>query len=293
MYDEPLADSSALPTYLICRAAREHVKVALAGDGGDEVFAGYDRYRAMRLGETMRPGRYLAVRLAAGLVRPVAPAAERSRLRRLVRFADGLLLPPPQQYLRYRAIFQPEDLPRLLTDDFAASVDLDGPRRWFCDLYESADAEDEVAYAQRHDLLTYLPDDLLVKTDIASMAASLELRAPLLDRRVVELGTALPVHLRVDGRQGKVALRRAFADLLPAEVFRRPKRGFGVPLAGWLRLELRQQVQQTLLDSSFLSRGIFRPAAVHGLINDHLTGRDDHSHRLWALLVLARWLARN
>jgi len=290
MYDEPFADSSALPTSLICQAAREHVTVALVGDGGDEVFAGYDRYRAMQLGQTLGPAGYLGLRLAAGLARPWAARHERSRARRLIRLVDGLMYPPARQYLAYRQVFACVDLARLLSDDFAAGVDLDEPQLWFCDLYEDGEFDDEVTRAQRHDLLTYLPDDLLVKTDIASMAASLELRAPMLEHRVVELGLALPTRWKIHRGRGKAILRAAFADMLPREVFRQPKRGFGVPLGKWLRNELRPTLQETLLDRAFLDRGIFRPEAIVGLINDHLSGRDDHRHRLWALLVLARWL---
>jgi len=293
MYDEPFADSSALPTWLICRAARQHVTVALGGDGGDEVFAGYDRYRAMHLAATLHPAAYTAVRLAARLARPWAGHNERRTLPRLIRFADALTEPPAMQYFSYRRLFSPDDLARLLTRDWAASCDLHATADWFCDLYEQGECFNELARAQRHDLLTYLPDDLLVKTDIASMAASLELRAPLLDHRVVELGMSLPPALRISARRGKIALRRAFADLLPAEVLRAPKRGFAVPLGEWLRNELRDTLIETLTDPALLQRGMFEPAALGGLINDHLQGRADHRHRLWALLVLAKWLVRH
>ncbi|MDY6914675.1 MAG: asparagine synthase (glutamine-hydrolyzing) [Planctomycetota bacterium] len=291
MYDEPFADSSALPTLLICRAARRHVTVALTGDGGDEVFAGYDRYRAMHLGQTLRPWEYLGTRIAAAVLRPWAGHNERNRARRFLRFADSLTYPPPVQYFTLRRLFGPDGLARLLTDDYAAQLEMDAPVRWFCDLYEGGDCNDDVARAQRHDMLTYLPDDLLVKTDIASMACSLELRAPMLDHRLIELGLSLPGELKLDRRRGKKVLREAFGDMLPASVFRRPKRGFAVPLGRWLRRELRQVMLDTLLDPAFLRRGIFRRDAIEGLINDHLSGRDDHRHRLWALLVLARWLA--
>ena len=290
MYGEPFGDSSALPTWLICKAAREHVTVALAGDGGDEVFGGYDRYRAIALADRMGAPAYLAVRVAAGLLGPFDRQDERTRVSRFRRFADGLLHPFAEQYFRYRRLFSPEDLKRLLTEDFARSVDLNGPAAWFHGLYEEGDWEDEVVRAQRHDLLSYLPDDLLVKTDIASMAVSLELRAPMLDHEVVEAALSLPRELRVGGRHGKVVLREAFGDLLPGGVFERPKRGFGVPLDDWLRGELRYTLVETLLDGSREGAGMFRREALAGLINDHLSRRADHRHRLWALLVLFRWL---
>ena len=291
MYGEPFADSSALPTWLICRAAREHITVALTGDGGDEVFGGYDRYRAIHLGETMSPARYLAVRVAAALVRPFAPNGERSALRRLIRFADSLPYPPSMQYFRHRSLFGPGDLARLFTDAFAAEIDLEEPAAWFMNLYEEGQFDHEMEYAQRHDLLTYLPDDLLVKADIASMASSLELRCPMLDHGLVSLGLSLPVQEKVDGRRGKLLLREAFQEMLPPEIVRGRKRGFGVPLGRWLREDLAEILRETLMDPSFLQGGIVRPAAVAGLLNDHFSGRDDHGHRLWALLVLGRWLA--
>jgi asparagine synthase (glutamine-hydrolysing) len=293
IYDEPFGDSSALPTLLLCREARKHVGVALAGDGGDEVFGGYDRYRALRLAETMSPPKYLLVRLVAAAGRLFAPADERSRLRRFLRFADSLSHPPSVQYFMYRSLFGPADLARLFTAEFAASVDLDAPAEWFCQLYEEPDAGDEVVRAQRHDMLSYLPDDLLVKTDMASMAASLELRAPMLDHGLASLGLSLPAELKVGRRRGKLILRRAFADMLPPETLRRGKQGFGVPLGRWLKEELGGQLKDILLDPSLRRSGIFKGEAIAGLINDHVTGRADHRHRLWALLVLARWMDRH
>jgi len=291
MYDEPFGDSSALPTFLICQAARQHVTVALTGDGGDEVFAGYDRYRAMHLADTMRPWTYLALRIAAMLTRPFAPHDERNPLRRFIRFAQGLPYPAATQYLRYRALFAPEDLPRLFTENFAASVDLNQPARWFVDLYEEGQFDSEVAYAQRHDMMTYLPDDLLVKTDIASMASSLELRAPMLDHRLVDLGLSLPVECKIARGRGKAILTTAFGDILPPAVLARPKRGFAVPLGRWLREDLRQTMCRTLLDGPLLDQGICQREALVGLVNDHLRGLDDHRHKLWALMVLSQWLS--
>ncbi len=292
MYDEPLADSSALPTWLICRAAREHVTVALAGDGGDEVFGGYDRYRALLLAERMGPLKYLATRAAAKVIGRFAPTDERSWRRRLVRFAEAIPLPCAMQYFKYRSLFAADDLARLLTDEFADGLDLDEPTDWFCDIYEDFEVDSEITRAQLHDMWTYLPDDLLVKTDIASMASSLELRLPMLDHRVVQIGLSLSEDEKVARGQGKAMLRKAFADMLPGEVLRRGKQGFAVPLASWLRGELRDEMCDVLLDDSLTARGMFRRDALEGLINDHLSGRDDHHHRLWALMVLARWLAQ-
>lgn len=235
---------------------------------------------------------YAGVKLAAALLSPFGSKADRSLTRRLGRLAEAISYPPSVQYFMFRRLFGPEDLLRLFSPQFAAGIDPDGPAKWFCDLYESFDCPDEVAVAQRHDLATYLPDDLLVKTDIASMACSLELRVPLLDHNLVSLGLSLPTELKVRHRKGKHILRQAFADWLPREVFTQPKRGFGVPLGRWLRNELRPVLEETLLDPSLDKAGIFDRRSLMGLLADHFSGRDDHGHRLWALLVFARWLAR-
>ncbi len=294
-YDEPFADSSAIPTQLICRAARQHVTVALTGDGGDEAFAGYDRYRAMRLGQTMRPSVYFLTRVAGWVARWFAGNEQRSRLRRLARFSEGLGQPPAVAYFIYRRLFSPEDLLILFSDDFLIEHEIDvyEPLDEFCNLHGRFEHPSEVTNAQLHDIQHYLPGDLLTKADIASMAHSLELRSPFLDHRVMQLGVSLPTELKIRGKQGKHILRQAFADALPGEVFSQPKRGFGVPLADWLRFDLRDQMADVLTDKRFRERGIFREAAIAGLVNDHVGGVDDHSHRLWALMVLARWLDKH
>ena len=292
MFDEPFADSSAIATHLICEAAGRSVTVALAGDGGDEVFGGYDRYRALLISQTMGNAGYLATKVAASLARPFSRGTDRSRLRRLVRFADGLSYPYSQQYLTYRSIFDSSALARLLTDDFAQRVNLNAPAEWFMGLYEDSEFESEVLRAQMHDLQSYLPDDLLVKTDIASMASSLELRSPFLDHNLVNLGLSLPVDMKVGRRQGKLILREAFGDILPPEILSAPKRGFGLPLSRWLREDLQPMLKDVLLSPDLKRTGIFRTESLAGLINDHIRGRGDHSHRLWALLVLARWLIK-
>jgi len=296
-HDEPFGDSSAIPTHIMCQAARQHVATALTGDGGDEVFGGYDRYRAMMLAAHMTSIQYLFIRLAAGTVKWFAPHDERSRLRRLIRFSNGLTKPFASQYFGYRALFQEEDIGRLFTESFAETTDFAAVPAWFTALYEGDDEtpefDNEAARAQYHDLMTYLPDDLLVKSDVSATANSLNLRAPLLDGDLVNIGLSLPPDQKIKNRRGKAILRDLFADCLPPGHLAGTKRGFGVPLGDWLRNELSSQLRETLLDKKFLNRGIFNPLAIHGLVNDHLSGRDDHRHRLWAILVLAKWLDKN
>lgn len=288
-YDEPFADSSALPTYLLCRAVREHVTVALCGDGGDEAFAGYDRHRAMWLAQHMPTWKAALVSFGGALADTFAPRNERAPLRRFARFAAGLDAPPALRYLGYRQLFTPAQISDLLTDDLADRLVLTEPRDGFVELYESAECDSELMASQRCDVMTYLPDDLLVKADIASMAHGLELRSPMLDPIVMELGLTLPDELKVDRHGGKRILAQAFGHLLPAEVFRRPKMGFGVPIHDWLRGPLLPMLRETLLDQAFIDVGWLKRTAMETLIDEHVEAKADHRHRLWALLWLGRW----
>jgi asparagine synthase (glutamine-hydrolysing) len=272
-YDEPLGDEAAFPTFLIAEQARRQVTVALAGDGGDEAFAGYERYVAHGLAARV-PG---PVARAAGASLRLAPAARReprSSLFRLARLLDVSATPASERYTRLMEVF-PLGLRRALWLDSrrARPVRLEPSRA-------------DVTGLQLLDLETYLPGDLLLKADIASMAHSLELRSPFLDHEVIALGLALPDSLKIRGREGKVALRRAFAADLPAEVARRGKTGFGVPLGRWFREDLRE----TAHDLLSTDRGWFRQSEVRQLLGEHESGHADHGHRLWCLLMLELWV---
>jgi asparagine synthase (glutamine-hydrolysing) len=272
-YDEPLGDEAAFPTFLIAEQARRHVTVALAGDGGDEAFAGYERYAALELARRVpRPLASLGTRVLTLL--PSAQREPRSPLFRAARFLDAAATPAAERYTKLMTVF-PFDLRRELwaEDDVAHHTTLTPRGRGIRGL-------------QLLDVETYLPGDLLLKADIASMAHSLELRSPFLDHEVVELGLALPDSLKVRGREGKVALRRAFADLLPPDIAARGKTGFGVPLGRWFRSDLRELSRDVLLND----RGWFRPEAVRRLLDEHDSGRADHGHRLWCLLMLELWV---
>ena len=272
-FDEPLGDEAAFPTFLIAEQARRHVTVALAGDGGDEAFAGYERYIAHRLAERI-PGRVAQGSAAALRLLPVARREPRSRLFRATRFLDVASAPGGQRYARLMEVF-PVELRRKLWSDArqAQRVPLEPSRPGVTGL-------------QSLDIETYLPGDLLLKADLASMAHSLELRSPFLDHDVVALGLALPDSLKTHRREGKVALRRAFAADLPAEVAGRGKSGFGVPLGRWFRSDLRDTAHDLLSGD----RGWFRPETVRRLLDEHESGRADHGHRLWCLLMLELWV---
>jgi asparagine synthase (glutamine-hydrolysing) len=272
-YDEPLGDEAAFPTFLISEQARKHVTVALAGDGGDEAFGGYERYAAYGLAG--RLPRALARAGARGLgLLPAARREPRSPLFRVTRLLDVAAASRLERYGRLMEVFPLARRRRLWADPgLARPVSLEPAR-------------DDVAALQLVDLETYLPGDLLLKADIASMAHSLELRSPFLDHDVVALGLALPDSLKVRGREGKVALRRAFAADLPTEVASRGKTGFGVPLGRWFRRDLRETAHDLLVTD----RGWFRAEEVRRLLTEHESGRADHGHRLWCLLMLELWV---
>lgn len=275
-FDEPLGDDAALPLYLVCEAARRRVTVALTGDGGDESFGGYERYRAHRLAGRLHglPGLGAAARALrrAGRDEPRSPANRAARL------LEAAAAPARERYTRLMEVFPLELRAELWDPGFVR------PEKILLEPDRPG-----IAGLQLLDVETYLPDDLLLKADVAAMAHSLELRSPLLDWEVVELGLSLPDSLKAEGRRLKVALRRAFAAGLPPEVARRGKRGFGVPLTRWLRADLRELATDLLLDATARSRGQLQPEAVERLLREHVEGRRDHGHRLWCLLVLELW----
>lgn len=284
-FDEPLGDEAALALFLVCEAARREVTVALVGDGGDESFAGYERYAAMGLADRL-PAPLAGAGARALRALPGGRGERRSPLARAARFLDAAATPRSERYGRLMQVFSLADRAALWTEAARQEIGpLVSPG-----LLLGAPRAAGIAGLQALDVETYLPGDLLPKSDIASMAHSLELRSPLLDRRVVELGLALPDALKLRGREGKVALRRAFADDLPPQVAARGKTGFGVPLARWFRGELRPLARELLLDARARDRGWFEPAAVERLLDEHHAGQVDHGHRIWTLVMLELWL---
>jgi asparagine synthase (glutamine-hydrolysing) len=300
-FDEPFADSSAIPTWHVAQETRREVTVALTGDAGDELFAGYHRYRAIALAERFArlPGglqRFLSGPLARAL-----PGSTRSKtpMRRLRRWLEGFGQPPAERYLCWIGYFDEPGRTRLyhpgLLDTLAGAGAADpsgaDPISEIVRAWERASRRDPVTQATVADLLTYLPGDLLVKVDLASMAHSLECRGPFLDHRVVELAMAMPIRrkLRLLGGRSKIVLKETFAEYLPAAIRNRPKMGFGVPLDLWFRGPLKDELRSVLLDPLCLNRGLFRPEAIRALVDDHIEGRQNHTARLWALLMLELW----
>jgi asparagine synthase (glutamine-hydrolysing) len=283
-FDEPLGDEAALPLFLVCEAACREVTVALVGDGGDESFAGYERYAAMGLADRVpAPAARAGARLLRAL--PSARDERRSTLFRAARFLDASAAPRAERYGRLMEVFTLPQRASLWTSAAREEIGTLASAGFLL----GRPSTDDVAGLQELDFLTYLPGDLLPKSDIASMAHSLELRSPLLDHRVVELGLSLPDTLKLRGRTGKQALRLAFADDLPPSVAERGKAGFGAPLAKWFRNELRPLARDLLLDERARARGWFDPGAVERILDEHAAERADHGHRLWALVMLELW----
>ncbi len=296
-FDEPFADSSALPTWYVSQETRRGVTVALTGDAGDELFAGYDRYRAVALAALLDrlPARSRSV-LGGPIARalPVSVRAK-TRLRKVRRVLEAIGKPPLDRYLGWicaldeplrGALYSPELIAAIAADPGATD-----PAQVLEAALAAAPRRDMVTRTMVADLLTYLPCDLLTKVDMASMAHSLECRSPFLDHRVVELALALPIRrkLRLRGGRSKVVLKQAFAELLPPAIRHRPKMGFAVPLDRWFRGELKSELRAVLLDPVALGRGLFQPEAINTLINEHVDCRRDHAQQLWTLLMLELW----
>ena len=290
-FDEPFADSSAIPTLVVAQATARHVKVVLSGIGGDETFAGYPRYLGLRLSELYaalpRPLRSLPAAAARRLVRD--SEASRSWGNWVRRFLGGGDQPLPDRYLGWTRFFSDADLERLATPALR--------RRWHGGVDDAQRAafaglghRDPVDGAFRVDLSTYLPDDLLVMADRMSMAHSLELRAPFCDHRLVEQSLRLAPAAKLPRLRLKGLLKAAFADVLPRAILSRRKQGFMVPLARWLRADLRPLMDDLLSPDGVKARGLFEAAAVDALRREHLAGRQSHADRLWTLMMAELWM---
>ena len=290
-YGEPYADSSAIPTYYLSKVTRQHVTVALNGDGGDEAFAGYERYVAMVMAERYQT---IPAMLRRGLIDPVVrampePASARSRLGRLRRFLSAAGRERSERYLRWSGAISEEVKRDLCAPGFLEQANRpctpDLMRAWFSG-NGGLDIVDRVLKA---DTENYLPNDLLVKVDIASMAVSLEARSPFLDHHLLEFAVTVPGSYKLRGLTTKRLLKRALKDIVPAENIGRAKMGFGVPIGRWLRGELRELLRDAILSERAARRGYFKPETVRFIYEQHQSGKRDWGHQLWTLLMLELW----
>ena len=293
-YGEPYADSSAIPTYYVSKETRKHVTVALNGDGGDECFAGYERYAAMRLAEKYHrlPAavRGLFVEKMMNLL--PAPQAQRNRVNRLKRFVRAASLPKIERYLRWTSVFDTPAKAELYSKDFLHETEGLDAGRWVAPWFAKANGAGIVDASLLADTMTYLPNDLLVKVDIASMAVSLEARSPFLDHHVIEFAASLPEGLKLRGLTTKYLLKRVLRRLLPVENLNRRKQGFGVPIGHWFRGEMQPFLRETLCSERFTKRGLFKAEVVRRMIEEHVSGRRNYEHQLWTLLMLELWYRR-
>jgi len=292
-YGEPYADSSAVPTYYVARETRKHVTVALNGDGGDESFAGYERYIAMTFTERYRkvPSflRETVVKQAVNLI-PTSQA--RSRVASAKRMLDAVSLPRVNRYMHWVTVFNEAAKKPLYSSSFREQTRDANAFGVLNTWFSKANGASVMDTALLTDLMTYLPNDLLVKVDIASMAVSLEARSPFLDHHVIEFAASLPPEMKARRLTTKYLLKRVLRQLLPKENLDRRKMGFGVPIGHWFRGRMQPFLREVLLSERSFRRGLFQRDRIQRLVDQHVSGEYDYSHQLWTLLMLELWFQR-
>ncbi len=293
-YGEPYADSSAIATYYVSKETRKFVTVALNGDGGDESFGGYERYLAMQLAENYyrlpEILRKNLIELPIGLI----PTSElkKSRVRDAKRFLQAASLPKTERYFRWMSTFNREAKKDLYTKEFANAVAEQNPSVFLDQWFEKGNCLKILDATLLTDQMTYLPNDLLVKVDIASMANSLEARSPFLDHKVIEFAATLPEKLKIQRHETKSLLKKVAAKLVPREVIYRRKMGFGVPIGNWFRGEMKNFLREILLSEKSLKRGIAKPEIIEKYVREHTNSERDHTFQIWTLLMLELWFQR-
>lgn len=289
--DEPFGDFSIFPTYLVSKMAREHVTVALSGDGGDELFAGYDTYIADSVArQYQKIPAIFRHRLLPGVLRHVPPSSQKKGLiNRAKRFVEGTLLPDDLMHTRWMIFLQDREKQQLYANELLDAYTRGNSYRYIQDYFRRSQGQTPLAQQGYVDIKTYLTDDILVKVDRMSMAPSLEARVPFLDHHVMEFAAAIPSRLKLKGLTTKHILKKAVWDIVPREILTRGKEGFSIPIKNWLAQELRPLMEDTLSETRLEQRGYFQPAYVRQLITEHLDGRENHSHRLWALMMVEIW----
>ena len=292
LYDEPYADSSAIPTYRVCQLARKHVTVALSGDGGDETFAGYRRYRLHLMEERMRAALPASIRQPVfGLLGRVYPKADWApRVFRAKTTFEGMARTSVEAYFHSVSILRGPMRARLFSPALERALGGYDARQVFEAHAAQAQTDDPLSLIQYLDLKTYLVGDINTKVDRASMAHSLEVREPLMDHPLVEWVATLPTHLKIRGQEGKFLFKKAMEPHLPADVLYRPKMGFSVPLARWFRGPLKQRVRDAVLGERLASTGWFNRAYLEHLVGAHQAGSSDYSAPLWTLLMFEAFL---
>lgn len=286
-FDEPFADTSALPTYMVSKLARDYVTVVLSGDGGDELFAGYNRYVV----DKQRSGLARLPRVVReGLMRPVSEKLPQGAFGK--NYLHNVSLEPIDRYIDSVSHFTELNKRSLYAKSFQSNLNGNGfstGHKLFRSFAEKIDADNAVDPLLYLDSKTYLPGDILTKVDRMSMAVSLEARVPLLDHKLIEFVTRIPASLKLKGFETKHIFKRAVRGLVPDEILDRPKQGFGVPMEKWINLQLRERIHETLTDKRAQERGMFDSNYIKQILDEHERGRRDNSWRLWMLLMLELW----
>jgi len=289
-FDEPFADSSAIPTYLISGLAKKKVTVALTGIGGDELFAGYPRYVGVELSRIYEKFPLIFRRNLSKLIERLPESTKSGNIPgRIKRFIRGGVLPFEERYLSWVSFFENAQLKNLYSQDMRAELGKQRPGSVHKDYFAEVANLDALDRALYLDAKTYLPDDLLTLGDRVSMANSLELRVPLCDHKLFEFSSSIPSHLKLKGLNMKYLFKKATSKLLPPKILNQKKQGFMVPLAGWLQNELRPQVEECLSQKNVKSRGYFDYKYVRRMLDLHYQGKMNFSDQIWALLVLEKW----
>ncbi|RRN43887.1 asparagine synthase (glutamine-hydrolyzing) [Lautropia dentalis] len=281
-FDEPFGDSSAIPTYLVSQLAAKHVKMVLSGDGGDELFAGYSRYRRYAALQRIRRS---TLGMGPGLARLAGALIPGAKGRRLAGIGQRMGLPWPDDYLALVGLASPADLGLLFGE--RAKTDPFGSIR---QRFVRSDIDSDMERILSGDMDTYLADDILTKVDRTTMAVSLEGRAPLLDQNLIAFAARLPFDMKLRGEQGKYLFRKVAARLLPADVLNKRKQGFAIPLASWFRTDLKPMLLDTIGSRAFRERGLFSMQGIQTLVDEHQQGLQDRGELLWMVMVLETWL---
>ena len=292
--DEPFGDFSLFPTYLVSKMARDYVTVVLSGDGGDELFAGYDTYIANRMGQMYStiPG-FLRRGVIEKILAKIPPTSKKKGLiNRAKRFVEGAALPADLQHTRWMIFLSEAEKQLLYNSDYAGQLDGLDSYEILRHYFKTAPSNDKLAQQQFVDIKTYMVDDILVKVDRMSMATSLEARVPFLDHRVVEFAATIPSQLKLAGlshQKTKYILKKSMERLLPHNILYRGKEGFSIPIKNWLKTDLNPMMMDVLSTDTLKRQGFFEPKQVQRLIQEHMTNRENHSHRLWALMMFGIW----
>jgi asparagine synthase (glutamine-hydrolysing) len=293
-YGEPYADPSAIPTYYVSKETRKYVTVALNGDGGDESFVGYERHVAMKFAETYHKlPRALRTRLIEPSITAIpSPTNFRNRFVRFQRFLRAASMPKAERYFLWLSTFDDDAKQELYSENLKRLANGSNPLEFFAKYISHSNGKGIIDTVLLTDLMNYLPNDLLVKVDIASMANSLEARSPFLDHKVIEFAASLPENIKQQGKDTKSLLKKVAARLVPRDVIYRQKMGFGVPLKYWLGNELQGFTREVLLSEKAKNRGLFDARTVEKLIDEQKRDTKDNSWKIWTLLMLELWFQR-